>query len=136
MGLFDEDKLDDLIDAALRDEAMHDVPLDFRRGLEARLHMARLFDAEQRRFRRSVTLAATVCVGVLLLGIGGLLYADVVASLLRSVPGALGRVDYVAYLWGRWWQEVAITSATASIVMVATLYLAESRSAPGALQAP
>ena len=89
----EQDKLDALIEAALRDEPERSVPFGFHRAVDERLQMAALLDLERGRFRRCWISAGAFAALVALATSVGWIAADVSGTISRAVPGALGSYD-------------------------------------------
>lgn len=133
---FDEqEKLDILIEAALRDEAKQDLPFGFHRAVEERVQMAALLDLERGRFRRcwqsAVAFVTLVAVATTL----GWIFGDIATTLVRTVPGALGSYDQFMLLLAAYWPAMTLTSIAMVTILgctyfVLSLSLSPRRSAP------
>ena len=87
------DSLDEMIDDALRSEALRPLPPGFHRATEERVRIAALLLEERRRFRVGMLRAGLFVLA--LSGVTGFLavWGDVAGALARSIPGALGFYD-------------------------------------------
>lgn len=92
------DNLDEIIDAALRSEAEHDVPFGFHRRTQERLQIAAMLDTEVANFRSSWA-GALVTTALLTLAAGIAWFMIDIPDLLgRAVPGILGYYDHFLLL--------------------------------------
>lgn len=102
MAPYEFDDLDGFIESALRSEPFRPVPFGFQRRVEDRLRVAALCERERRRFRRCMTVAGMVMVGLVSAGIFFVFLAGA-GGLAASIPGFLGFYDGFVSLAAFWW---------------------------------
>lgn len=88
------DKLDQLIDDALRSEAMRPSPPAMHRKIEYRLRIAALLAKESREFKQRVIVASVGTAAVVLVTAAMLTYLGASERFALETPGFLGFLDY------------------------------------------
>lgn len=89
-------QLDLLIEQALGEEPLRPVPAGFRRRVNERLHIAALAQKEREQVRFGLVTGGVLVAAVVMF----LVFMPVISYLqgwtARSMPGGLGRLDYLA----------------------------------------
>lgn len=121
MDLNEMDELDRMIEDALRNEPMRQVPQGFQRRISSRLHVAALVQTERHGFRFRMAATASVLL-VLVVAIVGVPAAAFYQGWgVQSVPGALGYFDYLVVFAFQYWGEIVVAlSVTCAVTVLAT----------------
>lgn len=126
----EHEKLDRLIEAALRGEAKQDLPFGFHRAVSDRVQMAALLDLERGRFRKCWFSAGAFVALVTAATTLGWIAGDIATTLVRTIPGALGSYDQFMLLLATYWPAMTLTSmAMATILGLAYFVLSRNLSA-------
>lgn len=101
------DRMDSLIERALRSEPPRDMPPGFLARVTRRVRTEALLEEERRRFRRYLLRWSAgcgvfaLCAAALVVGLG------LPAGALQEVPGALGYWDYLTVSFSLWLMSAA-----------------------------
>jgi len=89
-------ELDRVIEAALRNEPLRPLPLDFHRRVTDRVYVRAMIQSERRRFRRVLVMAGVTVMAMVACGMLFVLIADIPGLVRNGVAGGTGYVDYLA----------------------------------------
>jgi len=122
MDLNEMDKLDNVIEDALRSEPMRPVPSGFHRRMSNRLQVTALVQKERQgfRFRMAATSMVFLALGVAAIGVPAAAFYQ--GWVVRSVPGAMGYFDYFVVFGLRYWGEIVVVAGAAgAVALLATV---------------
>ncbi len=131
MEFNDMDGLDDIIEAALRDESLREVPSGFHQRMAGRLRVTALAKSERQgfHFRMAATAMVFAVLGVVLIGVPVLAFYQ--GWMVHSVPGAMGYFDYLVVFAVQYWGEIAVilggATGVAAVAAATTLALPRLR---------
>ncbi len=118
-----QDRLDGLIARALQGDPQLKAPVTLLQGVEERLRIAELRDREQRRFRYSMVMFASMAGGALFLAAAGLWLTSLHLISNVGVSGGKGFFDYYTTALVLGWDHYrgAYTLVLSILLGVATL---------------
>lgn len=115
--------LDVMIEDALRSEPLREAPAGFHRRLDERLRIVAMVAKERKGFQIRV-LASTALFAALLFTVvvvPALAYAQ--GWTVRSMPGAMGYLDYLAVFVVQEWEKLALVAVGVALVAAVALGL-------------
>lgn len=134
----DSDKLERLIESALRPDPIRSLPPGFLFRTEEKLRIAALVERERRYFRNCFLAAVCVVVGLSSASALAAYLGGVPGAIMNEVPGVMGLCDRGAVLLRTWWPGLAgggaitfcIAGLMALLAECRNLYFSELRSLP------
>lgn len=127
MSSEDSDKLDRLIESALRPDPIRSVPPGFFLRTEEKLRIAALVERERRYFRNCFLAAVCVAAGISSAGVIAAYLGGVPGTIMTEVPGIMGLFDRGAVVLRVWWPGLAGGGAITFCMAGLMALLAECR---------
>lgn len=115
--------LDVMIEDALRSEPLREVPAGFHRRIDERLRVVAMVAKERKGFQMRLLASAALFAALLLtvVVVPALAYAQ--GWTVRSMPGAMGYLDYLAVFMAQEWEKLAIVTVGVAVVVAVALGL-------------